>query len=320
MISSCYMNRFFLPLLPFLFLIPSQALAHVGYLIPLEAGVWQEQNTTVWWNVFLDEGLWMALAILLVIAAVVFLTRQTWTPLWRTVGKRAETYIPFVPWILRLSLGIALLAAGTQGYLLSPVIPAPDSLAFLEVVLGFCFLAGFALAPASILLLGIWFVALPSHLYLLGNMEIPAACLALLVLANGRPGVDDLLGLRFFSWAERWKSVAPFLLRVGIGGSMLFLAVLEKWMHVPASAAVVELYELKEVIPVQTTTWVYGAGAVELLVGLATMLGVIPRVISLIALGVLTLSFFYFGEDVTSHVTLFGILTAIFIYGQRKTV
>ena len=46
-----------------------------------------------------------------------------------------------------------------------------------------------------------------------------------------------------------------------------------------------------------------------LLVGLKTRLAAVA------ALFILSLSFFYFGEDVTSHVTLFGTLSAVFILG-----
>lgn len=43
------------------------------------------------------------------------------------------------------------------------------------------------------------------------------------------------------------------------------------------------------------------------------MLGLFTRVSAGIAFIVLSLSFFYFGEDVSSHITLFGILSVLFV-------
>jgi uncharacterized membrane protein YphA (DoxX/SURF4 family) len=63
---------------------------------------------------------------------------------------------------------------------------------------------------------------------------------------------------------------------------------------------------------------VLSAGAVECLVGILLVLGFKTRLISAIAFAILTLSFFFFGEDVYSHITLFGILSVLFVSGAGK--
>jgi uncharacterized membrane protein YphA (DoxX/SURF4 family) len=59
--------------------------------------------------------------------------------------------------------------------------------------------------------------------------------------------------------------------------------------------------------------WVFSAGIIEVLIGLALVAGFYTRLSSAIAFVVLSMSFFYFGEDVSSHITLFGILAVLFI-------
>ena len=59
--------------------------------------------------------------------------------------------------------------------------------------------------------------------------------------------------------------------------------------------------------------WVLSTGIIEFIIGLTLVLGAYTRLASAIAFAVLSLSFFYFGEDVASHITLFGILSVLFI-------
>jgi uncharacterized membrane protein YphA (DoxX/SURF4 family) len=49
-------------------------------------------------------------------------------------------------------------------------------------------------------------------------------------------------------------------------------------------------------------------------------LGFKTRLISVIAFVVLSLSFFYFGEEVYSHVTLFSVLSVLFVTGGGKLI
>jgi uncharacterized membrane protein YphA (DoxX/SURF4 family) len=174
---------------------------------------------------------------------------------------------------------------------------------------------GFLLAPALWVVIGLFLSALFREPYLVGNAEFLASALALVVLGVRRPGADDILGIPFSAPLSHFKKYVPFILRVGIGGAMLFLAIYEKFLNPQTSAMVVVKAHLENVLPVSQNLWVLGAGLVEALVGLALLIGFETRIAAAVAFVVLSLSFFYFGEDVYSHITLFSVLSALFTFG-----
>jgi len=64
--------------------------------------------------------------------------------------------------------------------------------------------------------------------------------------------------------------------------------------------------------------WVFSVGVIELAVGLVLVPGFFTRTFSFIAFVVLTLSFFYFKEEVAGHVTFFGTLLILMITGTGR--
>jgi uncharacterized membrane protein YphA (DoxX/SURF4 family) len=234
------------------------------------------------------------------------------------IEEKAESYYELIFWMLRLGLGIAFIGGGVAKVLISPVIPIYSPFPFLEILLGFLFLLGFLLAPTILLSIILYFLALSKNFYLLGNLEILASLIALLILSQSKPGLDDLLGIPSFSFLKSFKDFVPLILRIGIGGAMMFLAVYEKFLNPHLSEIVVHNYQLTSIIPVSPEMWVFSAGIIEFLVGLFLFLGFKTRLTSAIAFIVLSLSFFYFGEEVYSHVTLFSVLSVLFVTGGGK--
>jgi uncharacterized membrane protein YphA (DoxX/SURF4 family) len=301
------------------FLLAAPAVqAHVGYIVPLADPVWSDRALLPVKSVLDSVIVWI---LILVAGAGVLLRRpiaKMMAPKWKQVVERVRTYEMHVPWILRLSLGIALIGAGSAGEALVPTVAAVPWVGSLEVVVGFCLLAGFLLTPSAFLVAVLWVVCVVREPYVLGNLELFAAAVGLLLLADPKPGIDHLLGIPFFSPLRRMASFLPLVLRVGLGGAMLYLAVYEKFLHSMASAVVADTYDLTQVIPVSVSAWVYGAGLVEALIGIGFIVGRYVRPLAALAFVVLTLSFFYFGEEVYAHVTLFGVLSCVFILGDRK--
>ena len=151
---------------------------------------------------------------------------------------------------------------------------------------------------------------------MLGNLDIAALAIGLLAVANPKPGIDDLLGIKLISPLKFLKTYVPLILRIGIGGAMMFLAVYEKMLNPHLSALVVQNYHLNSVIPVSEAMWVLAAGAIEFLVGFLLLIGHQTRLVVVVAFLVLSLSFFYFHEAVYSHVSLFATLSILFITGK----
>lgn len=229
---------------------------------------------------------------------------------------RARSYQDFIPWILRVCLGIALVGAGSQQTLMSPAVHNQPGFATLQIVLGFLIVTGLALTPALLGALALAIGALILHPTLVDNLEIITGLIAVLLLGQAKPGLDDLMGIPMRSFPEDWRRFVPFLLRFGLGASLVIMAITEKLMNPHLFGTVVETYGLTHVLPLSVGMWVVSAGLVELVLGLSLLLGIQTRIMSAVAFVILSLSFFYFGEDVYAHVTIFGTLFVLLLTGS----
>ena len=230
------------------------------------------------------------------------------------IVTKLESYQEFIPWILRLSLGIALIGAGSAHSLISPLLPEMTGFALMQVVLGFMMLSGFMLTPVVLFTVILFLYALSQDVYLIGNIEFLFGSIALLVLGNDRPGLDDIFMIPNHA-IESLKKYVPLFIRIGLGGAMIYLALFEKLFNPHISELVVTKFNLTSAIAVSPEMWVLSTGLIELLVGLFVFIGYHTRLTSAIAFVVVTTTFFYFKEDVYSHVTLFGMLSVLFITG-----
>jgi uncharacterized membrane protein YphA (DoxX/SURF4 family) len=297
-------------------LFPSISFAHVTYVLPpedVQAG--KGIDFAYLLSPLKDSGnlILIASAILLVWGIFIWYRKSEY--LQKRVffiNQKASTYHGLLPWILRLSTGIALIGAGASGHLISPVSDIA-SFSTLQILLGFLMLLGFLLPLVIWFSIFLFFFVLSKTFLIIGNLEFLAALLSLLTLASPRPGLDDLIGRHFISPFKRLKWLVPIFLRVGVGASMVFLALYEKILNPHMAATVVNAYDLTSIVPVSPEMWVFSAGMIELLVGLALLVGYQAQLASIIAFLVLSLSFFFFKEEVYAHITLFGALSAIFI-------
>lgn len=303
-------------------LMPVTVFAHIGYVVPEQE---LSQNTgfdfDFLFSVLHDPlNVGLILGTIFAVAMIYFVLKRSSLFMNRLVFLRNRTvsYLELTPWMMRLSLGIALIGAGTSQVLISPIIIHTAAFSFVQILLGFLLLAGFLLTPAIIFTILLFLMALAQNFYLLGNLDFLALAASLLILANPKPGLDDLLGIPPFSWLQSLKSLVPLILRIGIGGAMMFLAIYEKFLNPHFSQLVVDNYHLTSIIPVSPAMWVLSAGLIEFLVGLLLIIGLRTRLVAAIAFCVLTLSFFYFHETVFSHITLFGTLSVIFVTGGGK--
>lgn len=304
-------------LLSLLFLFTNKAEAHVRYLIDEQtADKVSGSDYSFLLNAITDPKnlaliTWTIAGLILIIIAstkIKILKNKL-----KLISEKADSYLVFTPWMLRLSLGIALIGSGSAMNLISPALPGYEVFSTIQVFLGFLVMAGFLVVPASISAIAIYVYAIFQDIYIIGNLDFLAVAIALLVLDNEKPGLDDLLGMPKISPFCHFKKFVPFILRLGIGGAMMYLAIYEKILNPHLSELIVLGFNLQNVIPVSTEMWVFSAGVIEFIIGLFLALGAFTRINSAIAFVVLSLSFFYFGEDVASHITLFGILSVLFV-------
>jgi uncharacterized membrane protein YphA (DoxX/SURF4 family) len=254
------------------------------------------------------------------------------------VGVRTlKSYRPYLPWMLRLSLGLPLVGAGFAGYYFSPSVPA--ELRLPQVALGFLLLFGLATRLVAVVGLGAYLVglALQFPTLLLASEYVPGF-LAIAALGPGQPSADMLLRritmtdgtvLSRFRDATTPRTlletvglnheIAPTILRVGLGANFAYLGVTQKWLQPGQGLAVVEQYNLAGLVPVSPELWVFGVGLVELGVGLLLVAGCFTRGTAAVGFVIFTTTLFGLPNDpVLAHVTLFGLSSALLVTGSGR--
>ena len=302
---------------------PLLASAHVGYVLDHDDFVSHEGADMH----FLVSGVTEAplsvliagLVTLAVVGAIIYWrTRPRSKALLARVIEKLASYSELLSWMARLSLGIALIGAGTANVFVSPVLIGTPMIGFIEIILGFLFLLGFLLPIAYIASVVLFFAGVVHSNYVFGNMDFLALVVSALLLESARPGLDDILNIKQFALGEEARELVPLVLRFGLGIAFIFLAVYEKFMNPHDSALVVQMYHLTNVIPVSPALWVLGAGMVEFLLGVLLIIGFEVRLVAVVSFIVISLSFFYFKESVYSHVTLFGAISMLVVTGAGK--
>ncbi|WP_245835373.1 DoxX family protein [Natronolimnobius baerhuensis] len=243
-------------------------------------------------------------------------------------------YSDYVPWLLRISLGIPLIGAGFSGYFISPALEV--DLRLLQVGLGFLLLFGFATRLVALVGLATYLVGVAIWPTLLLQLEFIGGFAALALIGSGRPSADHVLqriaGTRgtvyrkldpVHDWADAFQSridpyerLFPTVVRLGLGTTFIFLGVTQKLLQPALALAVVDRYDLTAVIPVAPELWVMGAGLAETALGIALILGFFTRASAATAITMFTLTLFALPDDpVLAHVALFGMASALLITG-----
>lgn len=330
------MNRSFGPaLLAALLLVLGTARAHVKYVT--------EGGTPVDAMGFLADALSEPLNLMVVGAGVLATAglaagylrfRPARTDL-AVLRATLESYRDLVPWLLRLSVGLPLVAAGFGGYFFTPLVPAPTRL--FGITLGFLLLFGLATRAAAGVGLLAYLVGLAFHPELLLAVEYVPAFVAIVLLGGGRPSADEVLArmaategtlygrvdpvyrrlaVPFDRQVATVRRYVPTVVRVGLGAGFVYLGLTQKLLAPGAALAVVEKYALTAVVPVAPELWVLGAGLLEIGVGVALLAGLFTRAAAGTAFLLFTLTLFGLPDDpVLAHVSLFGLVSVLLVTG-----
>jgi uncharacterized membrane protein YphA (DoxX/SURF4 family) len=254
------------------------------------------------------------------------------------VARRTlASYRPYLPWMLRLSIGLPLVGAGFAGYLFSPSVAVNARL--LQVGIGFLLLFGLATRAVAIvgLLTYLWALAGQFPDLLLAS-EYIAGFLGIFLVGPGQPSADMMLRrmvategtlLSRFQGLPKPEDVlsalgltseaAPLAIRAFLGANFVYLGVVQKWLQPAQAAAVVAKYDLTAVVPVSPELWVFGAGLVEAAVGVFLLTGTLTRGAAAAAFVILTTTLFGLPDDpVLAHVTLFGLSSALMVTGAGR--
>lgn len=275
----------------------------------------------------------LAIAVGAAVIAGLVLVWARWRPL---EGPRqrfvvhGQGYAEFVPWMIRLSVGLVLVGAGMARVLFMPTIPTSTPLALLLLAAGFLILLGLAVRPAAIAALGGYLVALVANPELIMMFDLAGGLAAAAVLGPGRPSLDDLLRAAFPRGpgaraatenlgAGHFDDFVPLLVRLGLGGAFAASGIADKLLVYDQALAAVDRYGLTSVLPVAPELWVAGAFLVETALGLAIVFGVLTRASAVVGFAVLTLAMFALPDDpVIAHVGLFGLASVLVVLGGGR--
>ncbi len=275
------------------------------------------------WSFFLSP---LPLALTAAVVAV--------TLVWRLVALRVDRpelpflapigrLVPWVPRLLGIHLGVALLALAATGAFITPSNDhlhgvGGNALLLVEAALGIWLVTGINLRPAAALVLGLGpALALVAGPTALGECANLAAVAAFLVVVP--PGADAN-GAAHPSRAQlRW---ALLWLRLGVGVALIVLAFSEKLTNPGMAIDTLEHYPALDVfalvgIHVSPETFVAIAGATELLFGLLVISGAFPQVAVLVAMVPFNATLLLFGQtEMVGHLPVYGVFLALLAYGS----
>ena len=228
----------------------------------------------------------------------------------------------WAPRLLAIHLGASLLLLASQRAVLDPAVLVPDGvggtlLLVPEVVAALLLLAGRWVPSAALAV-----VAAGPVLLALAGPQALLSCLVLLGIAGFLLVVppEPSLGGRADLDTARLRTAA-LALRLGTGGTLITLAVVEKLAN-PAMAhamlAEKPILDLLSPLHVSSDAFAVLAGCVEVLFGLLVISGALPQVVSLVAAVPFSLTLLVFGgTELIGHLPVYGVLLTLLLLGSR---
>lgn len=256
------------------------------------------------------------------------------TVVWRTIALRFDrpelpfltplaALVPWVPRLLAIHLGVALLALATTGAFITPSNDqlegfGGNALLLVEAVLGIWLVTGWQVRAAAALVLALApALAVVAGLTALGECANLAAVAAFLVVV---PPGSDAHGAAHPSRAQ--LRLALLWLRLGVGTALIVLAFTEKLTNPAMAIDTLERYPALDVfslvgINLSPETFVAIAGATELLFGLLVISGAFPQVAVLVAMVPFNATLLLFGQtEMVGHLPVYGVFLALLVYGS----
>jgi hypothetical protein len=230
---------------------------------------------------------------------------------------------PWVPRLLAIHLGVALLALAATGAFLTPAVDdlhsvSGSALLLFEAAVGIWLITGFRVRAAAALVLALGPVlALVSGPVALLECANLAAVAAFLVVVP--PGAD-----RHGAAAPTDDALRAGLLamRLGVGVALIALAFTEKFTNPVLAEKTLHDYPALNVfglagLHLPTDTFIVVAGSVELLFGLLVISGALPQVAVLVAAVPFNATLVLFGQtELVGHLPVYGVFLALLAYGS----
>jgi uncharacterized membrane protein YphA (DoxX/SURF4 family) len=293
--------------------------AHEAYVMPYDvfwSGMqkpWSEKAFEALQNPGNVRTTLIIVLSVLFVLALNFLLRRT--RIGRALHAYPERFARLGPHFVRIAIAIALFFSAYSGTFLGPEIHgslfAHPSLVRITLFAASIMIAAGLLteiaALASIIVFLRSFVFFGP--YVLTYLNYLGEFIVLLLFGMRVFSVDKYLWgpLRRFRSFEKYETV---IVRVFYGAALIYAGITVKLLHPDLTINVVNTWHLTQfhlLFPSDPLLITFGAGIVEIVIGLFIIVGFEMRLTVLISLFYITLSLLYFRELVWPHLLLYGI-------------
>lgn len=237
--------------------------------------------------------------------------------------------VPWMPFAVRMHLGVALAGLLSGGYYLAPAMQLDKD------VTGW--LLGIVVAITAILLVVGWNVRIAAAVLvaagplgmlefgfeaILQRVDMVGLALFLLIAGPGRWSADHELG-RVREQSAFRLGQAVWALKLAVGTALIAVAVTEKLTN-PALAreftggGVINLNVAEALgLPIGDIEFIRIAGAIEVLFGLLILSGALPQAIVLVAGVPFNLTLYFFGtNELLGHLPVYGAMLVLLVFGS----
>lgn len=270
----------------------------------------------------LKIGITIAVSVIIGLT-INFFFRQT--KISRRIGAFIERFSDFGPVIIRIAIAVSFFQAARSMNFLGPELPFGllQHSHWIEVLLycaSFLLFFGFFTEIAACIGLLLFAIAVGKYgTYMFTYIQYVAELLVLLLFGTNKFSVDAFI---FPNAIKRFNKVEPYattIIRVGFGLAFIYTAISVKFLHPELTIHVIDMYALTQfhwLFPSDPMLITFGAGIVEIVIGLFIIFGFELRLTLLVMLFYLTLSISFFNELVWPHYILYG--TALGLFFERE--
>jgi hypothetical protein len=308
------------------------ALAHEAYVLPYDSfwsGLHQSFSAHAFDALKNPDNIPVTITIVvavLVLLGLNFLFRLT--SLGRRVSDGFERFSRFGPHFVRITIAAAFIFSSLSYSFLGPelrgsLLPVPAviqvALFAIGVMIAFGFLTELAALAGTLIFLAGFASFGP---YMLTYFNYLGELIVLLLFGMRVFSVDRYLfgPLKRFPVFEKYETL---IIRVFYGFALSYAAITVKLLHPDLTVGVVTTWHLTQyhwLFPSDPLLVTFGAGIVELVMGLFIIFGFELRLTVLISLFYITLSLLYFRELVWPHLLLYGISFNLLVQPQTFTL
>jgi|SRR3989344_34006 len=298
--------------------LPSLALAHTRWFAEGDVPPYTTSEPTALYL------LAWALFALTVIVAGIYFERRGLLQL-SFLQPRREHAFPRVAATFSMVVGAFFLIAGTHGYLFSPNLTLesgiPYALIVVEILIGIAFLAGIFARVAALFLALLWAVGFvyAGALSMIEDVWVLSTALFILIMGSDYFSLVPIRALAHLT--RRFHSYALPLLRLGTGTTLLVLGFSEKILRPELGINFLEHYhwnfmQLLGFEWYSNYLFTLSAGAVESLIGLIFIIGIMTRLNALVIAAFFTTPMFILGPiELAGHLPHFAAVVLLLLFG-----